>query len=430
MKIPRWLSITLILLFLIITVVTLFYTITDWRGAKQVQAAKATLQDRGEPLTFDQLQAGNPGTTPPALANLLEDSHANALKDRLPAPLDLPQLENDPEPAAWKAALEQLTAAEAVMVPLIEATQTPVAWPYDLSDPVNTTLPQISLLNRMVRLLRVQAEAGMALDRPALTLESLQTLMRLRQWVAYPLTLIEALTGFSIDHQILEIIREGIVRDSWPAEDLARLERVVQQLAPLELLRRGLRGERIFFVTITEDLSKDELAMLLRMAVGDSMPESQFSRGLAALALYPQGWLDADRADYALEIQRVLDRLQQISVGEAAMGTAAPLKSRSQDRHPLTQMVRATIDDVINRGIALEAQRRLTLIGLALEQHRVESGSYPASLDLLPLTNLLRNDPAAGESFEYKATESGYSLSAPETGFYREQDRQLLEWER
>lgn len=434
MKIPRWLSITLILLLLIVTVVTLFYTITDWRGAKEWQAAKTELLDRGEPLSFDQLREEpiyrNLPPAPTLLAGLLENNQATTLKEALPPASDFPSPENDPSAAEWTAALDQLNPALQRVAPYLEATDGPMAWPYDLSDPVNTALPQITLLNRIAQLLQIRAEAGLALKRPTLAKESLETLMRLRQWTAYPLTLIEALVGFSLDRQILDIIRNGLIDGTWSADDLAEFEKMVGQLAPIQLLERGLRGERVFFLTVTEDLSKEELASLLAVAVGGSMSESQFSRAVSAIALYPKGWLDADRADYAVEFQVVLDRLRLITQGEVGMESATPLATRGNDRHPLTQLVRATIDSVINRGVTLEALRRQTLIALALEQHRLESGRYPSSLSSLDLPPTAPLDPARGETIEYVADEDGYRLSVPKSEFYREQDLEQLQWDR
>lgn len=349
-RLPRWLIYLGILCILLLTLTALFYAWTDWSGHQAWQSAKRTLEKQEEPLTFEafreQKSAAGVQEAPEVLAEWMNEEQAAQWSEQLEfqgrAELD--------DAEGWAELLPEIDRRVAMIESLGVTRSGPILFPLDFENPVETLIPQSRPLMAMAQVSRAQAEAGIALGRPELAMAGLQRMQQVRSWLSSPLTLIEAMVGLSIERMMNNVINDGLQRDVWGAEQRAVLRSMVEGARPAESIAEGLRGERIFFVIITEDVTTSRL---LELGLLQSSASSHF------LGLLPRGWLEADRARYALALQDAIEALMQ---GQKPQNQLAGLAWQ----HPLTRQAASRLDGLIELAIETEVQRKQLVEALNL----------------------------------------------------------------
>jgi len=181
----------------------------------------------------------------------------------------------------WAELLPEIEQRVGLIESLGVTRSGPILFPVDLKNPVETLMPHVRPLMAMAQVSRAQAEAGIALGRPELAMTGLRRMQQMRSWLSSPLTLIEAMIGLSIDGMMDAVIEAGLQRDVWGAEQRAELGSMMEGARPAVLIAEGLHGERIFFVTITEDVTASRMSELLGL-----LPSSA---GNYFLGLFPGG---------------------------------------------------------------------------------------------------------------------------------------------
>jgi len=353
-RLPRWLVTIAIVVLSLITLIALFYAVEDWRGHQAWQSARAALEEKGEPLTFDEFEARKKAEgaidVPAALEEWFDEERAAKWVDQLGELPDKPAAEDR---EAWADYLVEVQRRLAIAEPLVSANTAPIWVPIDPVNPHETLMPHLQPIMGVAKLSREEAAAGIALDRPELVLEAIDRLQRLRGWLKSPATLVEALVGLSLDSMVYELIEQGLERDLWSESERVSLGRWLEQSDPATLIAQGLRGERIFFVTISENLTPTRASELMVMFENGS--QTSFWGGYV-IGILPRGWLQQDLAQYALKIQEAIEALNQGRPPESEL-------EGSDWKHPFTRMAAVAIDGVTERAMKIERQRQ-ALLGL------------------------------------------------------------------
>ena len=417
----------------IVTLVTLFYSWTNWWGARKLDAALAMLRDKNEPTRFEDLvppqlpHADNVAATP-----VFQEVFVSAKDSRL-GNLDLPwkKIAGKPESgestihftarflnpdfkgddqAAGELVLKSLAPSAPLLEEVAQAVRRPgVCWPLDYSKGFETLMNHLPAMANTSKVLQARAQAELAAGRPDDAFQDVQTLLALARGAGSPPFLISLLVESSILNRASQVIIDGLERHAWTDAQLADLSSELSRIDLLAGLSNALRGERASVLQL--DVSKTD--MLTLQGLHDTRTLRLQNAALrAAWAIWPVGWFNEDKAAYIGTIQRYIDAVKQPNELPSTLAEieAARAGSSVWNRilNPLSYQAMPAIMVVAKQIAATQTMLRSLATACAVEPYRMAHGRLPATLeDLVPafLTSI-PTDPLTGKPLCYKPSDS------------------------
>lgn len=198
-------------------------------------------------------------------------------------------------------------------------------------------------------------------------------------------TVVTQLVGQAVDRLLLGGLAEAVL--ALPSERIQTLEEYLP-----EDPRPGL--QRAFYMDAASSLA------LAKEPGGEGETAAPEAEGLLTSPM-AEVWM-AEMVDLHLELARVvpLPRAERMLALEREM---------AQDgwRRPFHPLVIPNYLDALEKATRGEASRRLVTLALELIRRGGETGSYPPTLQALPVPEELRTDPTTGEPVEWRVGPGG-----------------------
>jgi hypothetical protein len=428
------------LLFAVVTlvsIVTLFYSWTNWWGARKLSAALSMLREKNEPTRYEEfLPPPVPDADNVAAAPVFQEVYVSAKDSRL-GKLDLPwkKITGKPESgespihftarllnpdfkgddqAAGELVLKSLAPSAPLLEEVAQAVRRPgVCWPLDYSKGYEMEIPYTSVTLKTSRLFLERARAELATARPDNAFQDVQTLLALARAAGSDPLLISLLLETTVVNIINSAINDGLERHAWTDAQLVELSSELSRIDLLARLSDALRGERATVLQL--DAYRTDLLTL--QGIPDSGKETLQNTALrAAWAIWPVGWFNEDKAAYIGTIQRYIDAVKQpkelpstlTEIEDARAGSSVWNKIRNT----LSQVAMPAIMSTAKRIVNTQTIHRSLATACAVERYRMAHGRLPATLeDLVPaFLPSIPTDPLTGKPLCYKPSESSSYL--------------------
>jgi hypothetical protein len=420
----------------LVSIVTLFYSWTNWWGARKLSAALAMLREKNEPTRFEDLvpppgpDADNVAAAPvfqelfasekdsrlkklkwPGSSNGLKRESGESEIHRLARTIDS-AFQGDDQ-AAGKLVLKHLDSFAPLIEEVVQAVRRPsVSWPLDYSKGFEMPSPHITAILSVSQVLSRRALAELAVGAPDKAFEDVQTILGLARVVGSSPLLISLLVQNSNLSMTWPVIGDGLERHAWTDDQLAALS---SELSRIDLMARfsdALRGERALLFQI--DLKRLSEVLFVQSFDAGKLKNPTALR--AAATLWPAGWLNEDKAEYIGTIQRYIDAVNNpkelpttLADIEAALSGSS---AWNKIRNPLSYRTMPAILGVAKKIAFTQTILRSLAPACAVERYRMAHGRLPATLeDLVPaFLASIPTDPLTGKPLCYKPSESSSYL--------------------
>jgi hypothetical protein len=428
------------LLFAVVTlasIVTLFFSWTNWWGARKLSAALAVLREKNEPTRFEEIvPAPVPDADNAAAAPVFQEVFVSAKDSRL-GKLEIPwkKIAGKPESrestihfvarflnpdfkgddqAAGELVLKSLAPSAPLLEEVAQAVRRPgVCWPIDYSKGFETLMHHLSPMVNASKALQGRAQAELAAGRPENAFQDVQTLLALARAAGSSPFLITVLVESSILDRASQVINDGLERHAWTDAQLADLSSELSRIDLPARLSDGLRGERASVLQL--DASRTDLLTL------QGLPDTRTLRlQNAALratwAIWPAGWFNEDKAGYIGTIQRYIDAVNHPKELPSTLTEIETARAASsvwnKIRNPLSHQAMPVLMSPAKRIAATQTILRSLATACAVERYRMAHGRLPATLeDLAPaFLPSIPTDPLTGKPLCYKPSENSSYL--------------------
>lgn len=417
----------------LISIVTLFYSWTNWWGARKLNAALAVLREKNEPTRFEEIvPAPVPDADNAAAAPVFQEAFVSAKDSRL-GKLDLPwkKIAGKPESgestihftarflnpdfkgddqAAGELVLKSLAPSAPLLEEVAQAVRRPgVCWPLDYSKGFEMPMTYLPETVNASKVLQGRARAGLATGRPDNAFQDVQTLLGLARAAGSSPFLITVLVERSILDRASQVISDGLERHAWTDAQLAALSSELSRIDLLARLSNGLRGERASLLQL--DASRTDLLTL------QGLPDTrrlrlQNAALRATWAIWPAGWFNEDKAGYIGTIQRYIDAVKQPRELPSTLAEIEAARAGSsvwnKIRNPLSHQAMPALTGSAKQIAATQTILQSLATACAVERYRMAHGRLPATLkDLVPaFLPSVPTDPLTGKPLCYKPSES------------------------
>ena len=314
-----------------------------------------------------------------------------------------------PTPSGEPAAdvLAALKKYDPVFAELRTACQRPAAvYPIHYDETFFALLPQLSVLKSLTSLLALRASANLAAGHSDDALADLQLALCLSQSLRSEPLLLSQSVRTALTQRLLQPVWEGLAQGKWTAAHLEQLQGALAAIDLLEAYGQAMRAERAFCHEIMEQWRSGRVPAVTaaELAPGSKPP----------LWLLPCGWL------YQNELR--IDQLHQqftLPAANAAQHRVYPEKwdtnivaSQLGSVSPYNFFARMLFP-ALHKTVASFAQAQASLdcavLACALERHRIETGTYPKSLEALVPRHVAKLPPdlITGKPLNYRLDDAG-----------------------
>lgn len=415
------------------TLVALFYTWTNWWGARKLNAALAMLQEKNEPTQLEQLM---PPPVPDALnvaaapvfEGVFPDSRGKSrIEKDLPSTIPgkpesgesrihfiarslHPDFKGDDQ-AAGELVLESLAPSAPLLEEIAQAVRRPgVCWPLDYSKGLMTPVPHITLLLRSAQVFQRRALAELAAGRPENAFADVQTLLKLASAAGSDPLIIAKLLEMSILHIASTVISDGLDRHSWSDAQLAEFSSELLRIDLLTPFTNAFRTESVVVLQI-DPKSLDSLLPELSRNTAHRSALLRF-----ASAIRPNGWFNASRAELIGFHQRVIAALESPEEFPSTVTTLEDDFVRNPGwikiRNPIISRMVSPLLGSVSRCAYTQTILQSLGTACAVERYRLAHGRLPEALQYLVPAFLasVPADPLTGQPLHYKLTDTGSAL--------------------
>lgn len=433
----------------IVTLVTLFYSWTNWWGARKLSAALAMLRDKNEPTRFEEfVPPPVPDADNVAAAPVFQEFFASAKDSRL-GKLDWPGRGKagklarvagetqihfearsiDPDFQGDDQTAGQMVSTSLVpLTPLLEevaeAVRRPrVCWPIDYSKGLSITLDHLPMMLKLSQVFNRRAIAELAAGRPDRAIEDIQTLFALARLTGSDRIMMSKLVENSALRITLGSIIYGLEHHAWTDSQLAEL---LKNLSLFQLWDwfDSYRIERAVFLQsgVMKDKRHFEKSFSSRTPTGTNSfrvdePSEIASAAIAAVwPLIPAGWINESKTEYIEIIQRILDAEKTPNKLPSTITDIERTLSNISVWRKIRLPISFTFIEA-NSGFSKNTMWTWTILqsvaaACAIERYRMAYGRLPATLeDLVPaFLPSIPTDPLTGKPLCYKPSESSSYL--------------------
>jgi hypothetical protein len=431
-----------------VTLVTLFYSWTNWWGARKLSAALAMLREKNEPTRFEELVPPPvPDADNVAAAPVFQEVFASEKDSRL-RKLEIPwkKITGKPEPgestihftarflnpdfkgddqAAGELVLKSLAPSAPLLEEVAQAVRRPgVCWPLEYEKSFEMPVPHVGAMVNASKVLQGRAQAELATGHPDNAFKDVQTLLKLGHAAGSTPFLISLLVEASILDRTSQVISDGLDRHAWTDAQLAELSSELSRTDLMAHLSDALRGERASALQV--DIKRRPEALLLVQS-SDTGKSKNHTALRAAATLWPEGWLNEDKARYIGTMQRYIDAVNHPKELPSALADIeASLASRTawnKIRNPLSYLAMPALTGSAKRIALTQTILHSLAAACSVERYRMAHGRLPAALDdLIPaFLPSVPTDPLTGEPLHYKLSDTG-SVLVYGTGWNQKDD--------
>jgi len=426
-KLLRW---TAVMLLVLGTLITLFYAVENWRGARAWEILETELRQRNEPMTPDEILPvavpdSSNGALLPIWKEIFESEEAtekgiiDGSKPRISGlffkfkPNRQTQLRkgwayditlpiqsyatDSPEKSAFEWTEERKVLAEEVVVSLNQAF---FRWPLQYGDFYLMKTPQYGELRDTAAFFQLRSVAFLDKGKSDMAYQDVRILVGLANTTKDTPFLISRLTRLSLEQVVVETIWEGLLRHAWNAEQLKEMDGLLEDFQPLTEARRGYGEERVSFVQmqliVDSDVSKTISSLYYEQK---NVSNVEHLITLLYFKLRPEGWRNQERVLAAEETLKTQDWLQttieQGAIPSSLESLAPELFVRSKGFWAQTLFIAGRIKKPLATGAMqgisqqcgkfVEMQVLLTQCrtAIAIERFRMDQKRLPSSLDEL-----------------------------------------------
>ncbi|MBL9137582.1 MAG: hypothetical protein JNK85_17055 [Verrucomicrobiales bacterium] len=285
-------------------------------------------------------------------------------------------------------------------------------YPIRYADGSMAIIPHLAPLKRWVVFLRLRSVALLADGRTDDALADTMLAFHLSDGLRGEPILINLLVRMAMNNLILQPVWEGCRDRRWTEPQMAALQRALESADFLAELRQALVGERVLAGLAYDNMAQGGTT-LNSWGVMDSdsdLPDDMSLR--VFLTFMPRGWIRQSQVSHIRYVQALVDDLANARSYAQLAPPGQHLDrfiSRKSLFNILAAMLAPAVDNASGRTYESEARRRLAVVGLALERHRLADGQYPTSLDALAPRFLgeVPSDPMDGKPLRYSSTPDG-----------------------
>lgn len=456
----RTLRRTLVTLAVLITLLTVFYTIENWRGQRAWEKCKRDLIAAGYEMDWNKL-------IPPAVPsdqNIFAAPHMQEWFVRLPSyTLDgevqrttssnfLSAL-NHPHLAFFgkesritnAAAATEFLAWSRQFEKEFDQIRTALQRPYarmegDYTRPYEIPIPNFVALRSLAQTFAQRAHCHLLLNQPAAALDDLTFIHATRKLLlgeptSKPMTLVAAMIHVAITGLYTGRIEEGLQTHTWQEPQLLTLE---SQLAELNLPVTAYEGFRCELTATSHTFEHEPFGKVLTMILHatkapqkkttlDSLSHGLKELKLRAHTLAPRGWLFQNLVVSASLEQTFLESIQGCQTNtrpkeiQAAMQKLQTALERTSLFNLLAKVAIPNFHKALQTTTKNQTAVNQARIACALERYRQSHGRYPDSLAVLSpqFASAIPNDLIGNQPLKYRRENNGnfslYSVGWNET---------------
>lgn len=306
---------------------------------------------------------------------------------------------------------------------LHEASKRPKVWldgNYD--QPVFVPMQNFVRARTLAQALGARAQAHMLLNDADAAYEDVRRINELRRIMeTEPATLVAAMIRVAIVGLQTGIIEAGFAEGIWTAEHLRGFQEHFATTDLLSQVQNSIRyGERLAVCHSVETMSSSEFLKMFK--AGFDGAKKGIDKDRVLFAVMPRGWILQNLAVYA----QVMQTNVEMALLAGKPGKAARIKQLGDEveqslerRSPMLMLSRIAIPNLrkaTETTVKNQTHVKLGMVASALERARMDSGSYPESLEALTPKYLenLPIDLITGKSFRYQKRVNGeFALYSP-----------------
>ncbi len=290
-------------------------------------------------------------------------------------------------------------------------------FPLRYEDGCEMLLPNLALIKRIALTFRLRAVALLADNRAEDALADTLLAFRASDLVADEPILISLLVRIACDQLALQPVWEGCLDQRWSDAHLIALQQTLGGRDYLEAFPRAMHGERAGSGVLYDALTRrDFRSNGWIFADGSSGWDPFSSSGETDLAVYlrltPSGWVRQNQVVHGRYIQALVDDFTGARHHADLSPSGRHLEHWFDRKSPFTllaSMLAPAFDRASDKVYEAEAWRRLALVGLGLERHRLATGRHPEALAALAPHFLAEVpvDAMNGQPLRYSTTADG-----------------------
>ncbi len=377
------------------------------------------IRDAGGALTYDDLLAGVvpvPDEENSALEILELADELGAIREGQQKSDDYPWLgraETPDWPAPWLDEMivtvdEFLSRQEALLANLDVIADMPrgsFGRDYYAGDALSILLPETTTVRTAAKLMELAAERDARLGDMERAVQRLITVLNIGHSHADDPILISMLVVAAVEELGVNALEHILTQHRFDEPALERLQHAFADRGSVSLVARGLSGERVGQLALSDYVKRHGIQSISNAALGGGKSWSVTNWALA-------GILDLNLAKAIELLTPVVEAADSHATAikaaddmDAALASTSPLSVRYFITHSLVSS--------LSRSCVFFAQRaahmRCTVAALAMERYRLANGAWPVSLDELVPEYL---DSVPIDPFDEKpmrfATKDGY----------------------
>ncbi|MEE9130259.1 MAG: hypothetical protein V3T84_09590 [Phycisphaerales bacterium] len=279
-------------------------------------------------------------------------------------------------------------------------------------------IPDVAELRRLARARIASMYQALAQGDADEAVAALDQTLYIAQVYSHQTLIIEQLVGRGIAIETAGRLRQALMHHQLDATTCARLLKTFHRRLPLGATEIALQGERLILLDVIQRVYSDDGTgggRLLLAEIGDLVQMTGAGtstirlKGKAPAIVNLGGFLYANRTESTEAANDFFDHFIRLSTLSRAERRADPfdedafLQALDWRYMPLNMLMPA-LGRPIEMRDAIDCEIAGTIIMLALEQYRAQTGQYPDSLDELSPSILqdIPSDPFSVDGFVYR----------------------------
>jgi len=436
----------------------LLYLEEDWRGARELAAAKQRWQDAGyslnptdyypPPVPDEQNLAALP------IFNLEPDpkdpNHPKSLLDvRLREATDERQhggwiSSNDkkktlaayvadayakqfPQKAAPASVVAQFEELYPLIVDLRTAAATRTAFrmnqDYGFQPVWGRPLSLVTSQIEVAKLLSYDAQLALLENQPQIAVGDIKVGFQIAKGVGTDPTLVGGLVSYGVSAITRSTVDQGLRNHVWNDAQLAQIQDALKQVDCLAIFQLDMRSECVTFgLTLIDALKANP--SLMRLLVGNYDDENNGAPSIVSVLLWrvwASGWWDmnaAQKVDFYLRTTQCVDAKTRTVHPKRSGAILSDIEKKRQSLwgpapwNILYLISAGAMTGACEKSTQAQAQLDEDRIVCGLERYRLAHGAYPPSLDALAPAYIdeLPHDILNGAAYHYRLNANGTFL--------------------
>jgi type II secretory pathway pseudopilin PulG len=441
--------IALLALIIAVGTVSLIVGIERAKSRKALTAYKNKLRAQGEKLTFEQAGYPFPLETNANLENFIALADQLRTKSSIPGMFEVMVYESPGRAVviwagdelkssnqkttgvtnfAWDDLSAHTKAAEPLLGELrVELKHPPRYFGWNYQNLFNQ-VPRNPYVQKRVAAQFLSADALVALRERQLprAQADLHALTQLAQVHRGDFTLVSAMIRVAIAGVALNTTWQALPAEGWDEPALLALQVDWESLDLLEALETGLVGERMFGLQafhLARMTNADGQAKMLSLGSSSKsgfagVREQLMSKGAL---MFWHGHADADELFYLQHSEIRVENVRRLRNNASGAALKEEMKGQFSEmekaldapfgklRHMFSSIAIPNYMRAFDVALQNEAQRRMTITGIALKRFQLQNGRFPGSLSELAPQFIAAEltDPWSGKPFHYRLNSDG-----------------------